>query len=169
MTTIHLELSEQGITRALKAIENYKSDIVRKVEKMCQDLASQGVQICVAQILQLGIHDTGYLYSSILGAGDRDGAIIICGCEYAVYVEFGTGVKGQGSPYPGPAMAKAAYQYLGGTTYVTLPDGRYGWFYPGDDGRWHFTEGMPSRPFMWNTAQELRNILPGVAKGAFSE
>ncbi len=56
-------------------------------------------------------------------------------------------------------LSKTAYKYMGGSTYVVLPDGRVGWYFPADDGTWKFTEGQASRPFMYNTAEQLRVLL----------
>jgi hypothetical protein len=58
---------------------------------------------------------------------------------------------------------------MGGTTYVTLSDGRVGWYYPADDGTWKFTEGLPSRPFMYETAQEVRRESNAIFREVFSK
>lgn len=43
-----------------------------------------------------------------------------------------------------------------------------GWHYF-KDGAWHWTQGMPSRPFMYNTASELRsmNTIADIAREVF--
>lgn len=163
MKTIKLTLSESGIAEAIRQLQEYKQSIIDKTKALVQEMVAQGSDICRAEIVHLDIPDTGYLLSRV----NAETAAVVCDCEYAVFVEFGTGLKGQGEPYPGPAMAQAAYTYLGGTTYITTPDGRYGWFYPADDGTWKFTEGMPSRPFMYNTANEMRRIFPDTVEKVF--
>lgn len=163
MKTVKLRLSESGIDAAIREIEAYRDSLKVKAQRLVKELISLGADICRAEIVHLGIPNTGYLLSRVT----ETTAAIVCDCEYAVFVEFGTGVKGQGKPYPGIAMAKTAYRYLGGTTYIRTKDGRIGWFYPADDGTWRFTEGMPSRPFMYNTANELRRRLPETAREVF--
>ena len=49
----------------------------------------------------------------------------------------------------------------------TTQDGRVGWIYPTDDGGFRFTEGMQSRPFMYETALELQREFPRIAKEVF--
>ena len=52
-----------------------------------------------------------------------------------------------------------------GNTYVKA--GEYYCSYIGDDGKLHITKGMPSRPFMYLTAIELRDIVSQTAKVVF--
>ena len=53
---------------------------------------------------------------------------------------------------------------------ITTVDGEKGWFYF-KNGEWHWTKGMPSRPFMYNTASELRNIetITRIARRVFGD
>ena len=44
--------------------------------------------------------------------------------------------------------------------------GEKGWFYF-RDGEWHWTKGMPSRPFMYETSIELAEKIVEVAKEVF--
>ena len=60
-----------------------------------------------------------------------------------------------------------SWQYASGKTIHQISDGRYGWFYQDDNVDWWFTEGMPSRPFMYLTANELRQIVTQTAKEVF--
>ena len=49
----------------------------------------------------------------------------------------------------------------------TKKDGRTGWYFLARDGNVYFTEGQPSRPFMYETATELRELIVEVAKEVF--
>lgn len=60
------------------------------------------------------------------------------------------------------------WAYNSGATIFTTEDGREGWYYPADDGTWRFTEGMPSRPFMYETAQYLRERSTKNSKRKYS-
>ena len=92
---------------------------------------------------------------------------MVAGTDHAAFVEFGTGIVGKQSPYPYQLPEGVDWQYASGKTIRQLADGRYGWFYPADDGKWYFTEGMPSRPFMYMTAIELCDIVSQTAKVVF--
>ena len=89
--------------------------------------------------------------------------------DHVAFVEFGTGVVGQNSPHKnGEYLAKAAWGYATGPKIFTTKDGRVGWIYPTDDGSFRFTEGMRSRPFMYETALELQHKFPQIAKEVFA-
>lgn len=73
--------------------------------------------------------DMGYLKESIDFMFKNDGltGIVSVGAEYAIYVEYGTGIYATG---PGGSRAKK------------IP-----WSYKDDDGEWHTTYGSPAQPF----------------------
>ena len=86
--------------------------------------------------------------------------VIYTDCPWAAYVEFGTGVVGEKSPHPNKSMA--------GWKYDVNSHGEAGWYYF-KDGEWHWTNGMISRPFMYETGQQLRNmgVISRIAKEVF--
>lgn len=169
MKTIKIKLSTESIEKAKKELQDYKAEIRRKSNQAIAELASFGLEICKAKIAEMKIYDTGQLENSVNVYLDEEQmkGFIKVSCDYAVFVEFGTGTRGIGTPYIGEAMSKVGYKYMGGTQYVTLSDGRIGWFYPADDGTYRFTEGLPSRPFMYETGQELRNNLKSIVSEVF--
>lgn len=166
---IKITLSEKSINNAIKELEVYKNGIIAKTSKAVEMLTDYGLEICRAKIIEMNINDTGNLYNSLSGyySPTLNAGFITVNCEYAVFVEFGTGTRGVKEPYAGQAMAETGYKYMGGTKYVTTKDGRIGWFYPADDGTWRFTEGLPSRPFMYETGIEMINKLNDIIKEAF--
>ena len=50
-----------------------------------------------------------------------------------------------------------------------MADGRVGWFFPGDDGKYYFTEGQPSRPFMYETALMMARQVTPIARQVFKK
>lgn len=170
MKQIKIRLDTKDIIRAIRELRSYKEEIERKSRQIVMSLVDDGVNILRAVIIEMNINDTGDLYSSVDGyySASLNAGIIRVNCEYAVFVEFGTGTVGKDSPYPGAAMAEAGYKYCGGTHYFTTKDGRIGWVYPTKDGEFRFTEGLPSRPFMYETAKELRKQLDDKIKEVFA-
>ena len=75
-------------------------------------------------------------------------------------MEYGTGVRGKNSPHPKPPE---------GWIYDVNEHGEEGWWYMGDDGELHWTRGMPSRPFMYDTAKELRENTKEIIKGVLKD
>ena len=92
---------------------------------------------------------------------------MVTGSSHAAVVEMGSGIIGKQSPYPGKLPDGVTWNYASGKTIRQLADGRYGWFYPGDDGNWYFTEGMPSRPFMYYTSLQLMKLVEKTVKEVF--
>lgn len=54
-----------------------------------------------------------------------------------------------------------------GSTFVKA--GEYYWSYVGKDGKIHITKGMSSRPFMYNTANELMDKIVETAREVFGK
>ena len=69
------------------------------------------------------------------------------------------------SEYKGSTKGGGIWAVVAGTDHAMFVE--FGWFYQDDNGDWWFTEGMPSRPFMYLTANELRQIVTQTAKEVF--
>ena len=154
-------LSTKEINRAIRELEQYKKELNRKTSLLIEALTDRGVEIAKAQIRELGAVYTGELESSISGyfSPSTGVGIIKAGAPYAVYVEFGTGIVGAGSPHPAPA----------GWRYDVNNHGEAGWWYFNDrDQKWHWTKGIESRPFMYNTVQILERECMRIAKEVFA-
>ena len=156
-------LDPDSIDEAIAEIERYETFVAEKAQELVRLLKELGVE----KAKELVPVDTGVAQASIIGYMDEDKGIIQAG-GYCKYIEFGTGVRGLGSQHPSPEyLAIMQWAYNSGATIFTTKDGREGWYYPADDGSWRFTEGMPSRPFMFETAQYLKREASRLAKEAF--
>lgn len=156
-------LDPDSIDEAIAEIERYETFVAEKAQELVRLLKELGVE----KAKELVPVDTGVAQASIIGYMDEDKGIIQAG-GYCKYIEFGTGVRGLGSQHPSPEyLAIMQWAYNSGATIFTTKDGREGWYYPADDGSWRFTEGMPSRPFMFETAQYLKSEAVRLAKEAF--
>jgi len=82
-----------------------------------------------------------------------DGVSIMIGSEYAMFVEYGTGIVGSENPHP-----------TGRWNYDVNSHGESGWWYPTDSSDPNpskkmnkngnmvaWTKGVPSRPFLYDT------------------
>ena len=171
--TININLFDQkSIQAAVKALRDYENSLEYKCRLLAETLAEKGVEIARVQIADLDAIFTSELLQSIhaeYGGSVKGGGVwaVVAGTDHAAFVEFGTGIVGKQSPYPYQLPEGVDWQYASGKTIRQLADGRYGWFYPADDGKWYFTEGMPSRPFMYMTAIELCDIVSQTAKVVF--
>lgn len=157
-----------------KSLISYRDSLQHKVDIFAKTLADKGVDIAQVQIANLDAIFTGDLIASVHTVFNytyKGGAVfsVVADSNHAFFVEFGTGQKGIDTPYPHPLPDGVTWEYAVGKTIRQSPvTGRYYWFYPGQDGKWHYTEGMPARPYMYNTAMELRALVEQTAREVFA-
>lgn len=159
-------VSVGGIQRLIDEVDRYRKDLKQQTDKLVSGLVADGTAIAQSECPVR----TGELYSSIVGLmdGSQSKGFIRVNCPYAIYVELGTGIKGAVQPHPNPMFVSFPVEY------DRNGHGTSGWWYPTDekdpnptkyttkDGRMYaWTGGMPSRPFMYNTAQELKRKIGG--------
>lgn len=161
-------LSKSSVEKLKQDLLKYKQDLDNKVVIFCEKLAEIGVETAQASVVSLDAVFTGELFNSIhaeqkFKGQNRAVFTVVADSSHAIYVEVGTGFVGAESPYPGKLPAT----YAQGKTIRQLADGRYGWFYE-RDGKWYFTEGMPSRPFMYFASVEMNEKIVKVAKEVFA-
>lgn len=168
------DLSVSSINNLIKEIEQYQKGLEFKSRRFAERLAERGVEIARVKVAELDAIFTDELLESIheeyKGSTPYGGIFaVVVSSTHAVFVEFGTGQRGSDTPYPYPLPEGVSWDYNVGKTIRQNKDGRYYWFYPDQNGQWHYTEGMPSRPFMYETTMELRQILVETAKEVFGE
>lgn len=167
MKTIKIPLSETGVESAITALKEYRYAVASLAERLAETLCAQGEEIALLEAADIRM--TGELQRSIMHETNGKAGFVACKCSYAVFVEFGTGIKGQTNPHPDVAIL--------GWNYDVNNHGDLGWWYPTDESdpnptkhtckngkTYAWTKGMPSRPFMYNTAEILRSRLITTAK-----
>lgn len=168
-------LSVNSIKQLQKDLTAYRDGLTDKCRLLAERLAEKGVEIAKIMIVDLDAVFTRELYDSLHSEHQKDtpyGAVfsIVTDSSHAAFVEFGTGQFGEDMPYPFPLPDGVSWDYnVGKTIRQNTKTGRYYWFYPGKDGKWHYTEGMPARPFMHLTSLELQNEVVKIAKEIFRE
>lgn len=173
--TLKADLSVSSIRNLQKDLIRYQEYLTNKAAQLAKRLSELGVDIAQVQIADLDAIFTGELIASIHSEykdSTKYGAIfaVVADSSHAVFVEFGTGQRGEDKPYPYPLPEGVSWDYnVGKTIRQNAVTGRYYWFYPGQDGKWHYTEGLPSRPFLHNTSMELLREIPKIAKEIFSK
>jgi hypothetical protein len=171
--TFKAEFSQKGIEKLKQDLRNYQNNILQqKVELLARILAEKGVEIAKINVKRLDAIFTGELINSIhsqYGGGGNGNAIfyVVADSHHAAFVEFGTGQLGMEGGYPYPFPPGVDWQYNTGKTIFEISPGEYGWFYQDENGNWYFTQGMPSRPFMYETSMELMNLVVKTAREVF--
>ena len=156
---IKFGLSVSEIDRAIKEIEKYEREFKKNIDLMLERLVESGVEIARNEVISLGAFDSGKLAGSISSVMyvENNRGLIITNCDYAAFVEFGTGVVGSNSPHPTMPW-----------DYDVNSHGEAGWvYYDEEQGRFRWTKGMPSRPFMYNTAKGLETKVVEIAREVF--
>ena len=159
---IKMKLTTRSIEKAINEVKAYKRQLSEKAAALIKALVEAGVEIAKAQVRELGAVYTGELEESITGFFDPEAGIgiIRAGAPYAIYVEFGTGIVGKQNPHPAPE----------GWKYDINEHGEKGWYYFNErDQKWHWTKGMVSRPFMYNTLLELQRQVEDIAREVFGK
>ena len=122
--------------------------------ELINELLEKGVEFARMEIamFERPAIDTGTLSSNIVSyANSKTEGVIKADTEYAVYVEYGTGIVGDMSGHPERDKLGVQYDMNG--------HGWDGWTYRGRDGRFHHTCGMEARPFMYNTFRDLETYV----------
>ena len=163
---IKVRLDPQSIENAIHELQQYKEDLERRVRLLLKRLTDEGVKIAKAKVVEHKIiHDTK-LTNSINGFVSGNVGFIRVDDEHAVFFEFGTGPVGASDPHP----LGGSYKEKG---WFTAADGKpmdelYGWYPLGKDGDvYFFTEGQKAKPFMYETALQLRDVFPEIVKEVF--
>ena len=149
-----------NIDKAIEELERYEKQVQKNIEDFLEKLLEEGVDIAKTQIVQLDAIETGEVLGSLKYTLYKEGqkGIIFTDDSHACYVEFGTGVRGAEASHPTMPWA-----------YDINGHGEDGWYYFDEkQGRIRYTQGMPSRPFMYNTGRELEAKAVEIAREVFS-
>ena len=171
MKTITVNLNQKdSIKNAIKDLEKYKKNLEKNTRLLVQKLTDLGAKVVRVNIVSMGAYYSGELLSGAMGyySPTLNAGFVKVASDHVAFVEFGTGVVGRNASHKnGEYLAKASWSYASGTKIFTTQNGKVGWIYPTDDGEFRFTEGMKSRPFMYETALQLQREFPRIAKEVF--
>lgn len=169
---IRISLSEKDIDRAIKELEQYKREIIRKTELLRTRIAER-----IANFTQSGFN--GAVVDDLTGGSggarkadvrvsidERENvSVIIAAGEDAVWVEFGAGVFHNGSTggSPHPKGSELGFT-IGG--YGKGMGKRQTWgFY--EDGELRLTHGTPAVMPMYNALKTVCEEITSIAKEVF--
>ena len=153
MPIIQCVLTRESLDEAIAKVKEYRDRLDKADEAIVKRLTNDGAKQAQELVSYMNAVDTGELMSSIIGEANGKTGKITAGTDHAAFVEFGTGVVGLASQHPQP---------IAGWKYDKNGHGDAGWYYYGDDGKKHWTRGMPSRPYMYDTAQMMAQAVPDV-------
>lgn len=162
LKNIDMTLDRASIAHAIQAIKDFRNQLSSAMTHLIETLTERGVEIARAELIMFWnpAYDSGALSESLQAVmlNDKEG-IITTGVMYAVFVEYGTGVVGSIQSHPEP----------NGYDYDIHGHGVDGWVYRGSDGQFHWTAGMPARPFMYNTLRDLQEEAEAIGGKVIAE
>lgn len=168
---ITVELTESGIDKAIKELEEYKKDIKRKtsllqdrIAKRIEEEADKGFASAVVDDLVRGGYQKPDVTVNYTTQGDI--SVIVAQGEDAVWVEFGAGVYHNGnlgsSPHP---RGSELGMTIGG--YGQGKGKQKSWGFKDADGTLHVTRGTPAQMPLEKAVLSVLDELPQMAKEVF--
>lgn len=167
---ISLVLTTQGVNRAIKELEKYKQDFIKKCEllreKVAEKLADEaqnGFNGAIVDDLTQGGVKIAQVDVSIDDRGSLT-AVVASG-EDAVWVEFGAGVYYNGSPGSSPHPHGAELgMTIGGFGKGNGKKQVWGFY---EDGELKLSRGTPARMPMTRAVTAICNDIQSIAKEVF--
>lgn len=168
---ITVELTESGIDKAIKELEEYKKDIKRKtsllqdrIAKRIEEEADKGFASAVVDDLVRGGYQKPDVTVNYTTRGDI--SVVVAQGEDAVWVEFGAGVYHNGnlgsSPHP---RGSELGMTIGG--YGQGKGKQKSWGFKDADGTLHVTRGTPAQMPLERAVLSVLDELPQMAKEVF--
>lgn len=163
MSELRVELSTESVARARDEVRRYAESLPDRFDELCSRLAEVGVEAAAAHVKV----DAGRLQSDIsarrLGKGHW---LVLSVGDYAAFVEFGTGVVGDGT-YEGDTPPGWQYDSRQ-TPEAHDPDDPTLWYYYDEEGRLRSTRGQAASSYMAKAAEEMRQKVLPIAKEVFA-
>lgn len=164
-------LSEQSIDEAIKELERYKQDILKKTELLREkvadrlaDEAQKGFNGAVVDDLVRGGKHYGQVDVSVDNRGIM--TVVIADGEDAVWIEFGAGVHHNGSPGSSPHPNGAELgMTIGGFGKGNGKKDTWGFY---EDGELKLTRGTPAKMPMARAVTTVCNEISEIAKEVFA-
>ena len=157
-------LDPKSVDKAIKELNAYRQEFDRKVLALIDKMVEHGEDYAVNTLAHI---DTGETLSSIMGYRNGNKGVIVAGGN-AIWIEFGTGVKNNGSAGSSPHPKGGELGMNIGTYGQGKGANPNGWWYY-KDGEIKHTYGIKANMFMYKTSLELQRVCPELAKEVFAK
>jgi len=156
MIRFEANLSEKSLENLMSNLEKYgqklqkaQEDVLLALAEYVYDRIIFYIPVDSGDLMNSFVMETSYYYSFAV-------ARVYTDLFYAKYVEFGTGVVGQGNQHP------ISDKY--GWIYDKNGHGEAGWVYPKKDGTWGRTSGQVAQKFVYKAVLDLEQNYIEIAK-----
>lgn len=169
-TVIRFGLSEREIDKAIKELEQYKQELIRKTALLREKVADK-----IAGLAQSGFN--GAIVDDVLKGGVKtaqvtvslsntdDVSLVIANGEDAVWVEFGAGVYHNGSAGSSPHPEGSELGFTIGGYGKGMGKKEVWGYYEGDELR--LTHGTPAVMPMYNAVKTVCDEIADIAREVF--
>ena len=169
------ELSSKGIQSIIDQLQDYKQDLHRKAELLCQRLAEAGLTVAQAKVgesplgktisLRIDMDPSKAGCKVMLIASGQTQSNDYGTVNTLLLVEFGAGIHYNHTENP-----KAPEFGMG---VGTFPNQKWafnesGWWYKGEDDEWHHSYGTKATMPMYSASVAIRARVAAIAKEVFS-
>ena len=165
---------------------NLAEAVERGREKAYKRIAEDMAKKVQERLTFYGLRESGILETQVDFVYTDQGVSMLLKDGYAIFVEFGTGIRGQTntptSRYPASKRGQHPRAEDYGWKYDTNKHGENGWWYPTDSsdpnpnitqnklGEWFgWTKGQSSRPFMYDTWKWTSQRATQIMQGAITK
>ncbi|MCQ4894916.1 hypothetical protein [Anaerotruncus sp. DFI.9.16] len=163
-------LSAREINRAIKELEQYKQEIIRKTDLLREKVADR-----LAELVKSGF--AGAVVDDLLRGGQRTAQVdvtiedrenvtlVIASGEDAIWAEFGAGVHHNGSPGSSPHPKGSELGFTIGSYGKGMGKKDIWGFY--EDGELRLTHGAPATMPMYNALKTVCDEISEIAREVF--
>lgn len=173
---IKISLSKSGIEKLRDEVQQYRNSLSYKCELLCERLADVGCIIATSNIAESPLGKTITLSSKVSSQQVGCKAILTAvgqtkqaeGYEpinTLLLVEFGAGIRFNKTPNPKANEFGMGVGTFPGQIHAFDNDG---WYYLGEDDKWHHTYGVKATMPMYFAGKELRDKVVAIAREVFN-
>lgn len=164
-----ISIDVSGITKTLKAIENYQTWLVEKSKEFLVRLADEGLEVAKAGFESAAYDGTNDTSVSVEERDDKTRAVVAVGSS-VLFIEFGTGVTYPDDHPEAHELGMNRGEYgLGKGKNLT-------WAYYGEPGTNGYevrdgvvlTHGNPANMPMYEAVKDLQERIQEIAREVFS-
>ena len=160
--TISVDLSEKGIDRLSKKLDEYERWIKRKTTKLVNALAERGCHLSQIYFSTATYDGDNDVKVTVKKRGEHAAAVIATG-KATLFIEFGAGyMMGYGHPEP-QEYGPGTYP---GQTHAFDPNG---WYFTDSGGNKVHSFGNPPAAPMYVTVKDLEMELEKIAQEVFAD
>lgn len=167
-------LSSKGIQSIIDQLQDYKQDMHRKTELLCQRLAEAGLTVAQTAVGESPLGKTITLRIQMEPRADGCKAMLVAAGQtksndYGTIstlclVEFGSGIRYNHTGNPKAPEFGMGVGTFPGQKWAFNEDG---WWYLGDDNEWHHSYGVKATMPMYNASVAIRQQVVAITKEVF--